>query len=155
MSCENFQQRISADLDGELSAADEQPLYEHLASCETCRAWRRDQMEIRVELQQWPEEELPAMTSQRVVQPVAATARVYRVPRVLAWAAAVLLLVQGVYVTSTLVGGPSADEESVPMLADEEVETIIISDKDRVSYSTFDNPLAIGKPLLDSEDNGG
>jgi predicted anti-sigma-YlaC factor YlaD len=155
MYCEDYQQRISADLDGELSAADERLLWKHLASCETCRAWRRDQMQIRAALQQWPEEELPAIPTPRVTPPVTATTRVYRVPRVLAWAAALLLLLQGAYVTSTLVGGPQISEETSPMLAEDEVETIVLTEKNRVSYSTFDNPLAIGNTLHDLEDNGG
>ena len=40
MSCESFQDWISADLDGELSAADQDTLAGHLASCAGCRAHR-------------------------------------------------------------------------------------------------------------------
>jgi predicted anti-sigma-YlaC factor YlaD len=155
MNCEDFQQLISTEMDGELSPSDEKLLWEHLSSCETCRAWRRDQIEIRLELQRWPEEEMPAMAVPMAAQSEPPRARVYRVPRVLAWAAALLLFVQGAYVTSTLVSGPRMNGEPALMTSEDEVETIVITDKHRVSYSTTDNPLVIGKPLLDTQDNGG
>jgi len=134
MNCDKYQEMISAQMDNELSVDDEPTLWEHLAHCENCRAWRRDQLSLRDEFAAWPEESLPPSAwPLPPEQPV----RAYRVPRVLAWAAAILLLVEGAWIGRGLVSPPATqDDYSTP--DDEIVETIVLTQKDRVSHGVQD-----------------
>lgn len=154
MTCEQYQELISADLDAELRADEEPALWEHLAHCTVCRAWRRDQLAMRYEFERWPEETYPAITDGPVKRSRPAT-KVYRVPRVLAWAAAIVLLVQGALVTSSLMHTPDMRPD-LAATDEETVETIVLTAKDEVvRFSTTENPLIIGKPLTHPDENGG
>lgn len=133
MNGDMYRELISADLDGELREFEELGLWEHLPQCATCRGWRRDQIGLRHELQHWPEEALPSDLS-AIIAPVTRPARnVYRVPRVLAWTAGIVLLVQSAVTASTLTSRSSV---VMPYLtADQEtVETIVLTARDRVQY---------------------
>jgi predicted anti-sigma-YlaC factor YlaD len=155
MNCEQYQQLISADLDAELSADEEPGLWEHLAQCAECRRWRHDQLAIRNEFQRWPEESLPSMSAELALPPSRAKGKVYRIPRALAWAAVIVLLIQGVFVTSAIVRAPNTSEPLLALSEEETVETIVLTVKDRVSFSTTENPLMIGRPLTNPDENGG
>ena len=154
MNCEQYQEFASADLDGELDAENEPTLWEHLTRCETCRLWRRDLLAIRKEFQHWPEESLPSMPVESALPP-SARRKVYHIPRALAWAAAVVLLVQGVFLTAGIVRAPETAEPVIALPEEETVETIVLTVKDRVSFSTTENPLMIGNPATNPDENGG
>ena len=137
MNCDTHRESISADLDGELRESEELGLWEHLAQCADCRGWRRDQIGLRYELQHWPEEALPSDLS-AIIAPVARPARnVYRIPRILAWAAGIVILVQSAVTVSTLTSRSSVDMPYIT--ADQEtVETIVLTTRDRVQYEVHD-----------------
>jgi predicted anti-sigma-YlaC factor YlaD len=154
MNCEQYQELISADLDAELSAEEEPVLWEHLAHCAECRLWRREQLAIRGEFQRWPEETFPSMAAEAALLPTT-WRKVYHIPRVLAWAAVAVLLIQGALVTSKLVRSHDTEAPIIAVSPEETVETIVLTAKDRVSFSTTVNPLMIGKPVTNPGEDGG
>ena len=134
MTCADYQEWISADLDAELREDDEPALWDHLAGCPTCRGWRRDVQAIHTDFSRWPEEALPARDAPgQIVH----KSRVYHVPRLVAWAAILALFVEAFVLTSPLqrfratvppAGGPVI----------ETVETITLGPADRVEYRVVD-----------------
>jgi predicted anti-sigma-YlaC factor YlaD len=155
MSCEQYQELISADLDAELSAEEEPGLWAHLARCADCRRWRRDQLAMRGEFQRWPEEALPSMTAETMRLAPPAKRKTYHIPRALAWAAMVVLLIQGVFLTSAIVRAPNTAEPVITLSEEETVETIVLTTKDRVSFSTTENLMMIGGPVMNPDSDGG
>ena len=111
-------------------------------------------MAMRKEFQHWPEETLPSMVAEPALTP-AAKRHVYRIPKALAWAAVVVLLIQGVFVTSAIVRAPNTAEPVFALSEEETVETIVLTANDRVSFSTTENPLMIGRPVTNPDENGG
>lgn len=149
MSCDKYQEMISAQMDNELSVDEEPSLWEHLAHCENCRAWRREQLTLRDEFAAWPEESLPASAWPL---PPAEPVRAYRVPRALAWAAGILLLIEGAWIGRGLVGPRTPDDYSTP--DDDTVETIVLTQKDRVSHGVQDFVPDV-EPNTPKDKNGG
>ena len=152
MNCDVHRELISADLDGELRESEELGLWQHLTQCAECRGWRRDQIRIRYELQHWPEEALPSNVGEFFAPDTKSTRNVYRIPRVLAWAAGLVLLVQGAVTVSTLTSRSSLD---MPYLtADQEtVETIVLTARDRVQYEVHDTRYTI-EPESEGQNGG-
>jgi len=92
MSCERFEQIISAALDGEAGEGDLEELGAHLADCQACRSYRAAQLEIDGALE-------VALAEWRTAAAPVAAAREPRGARRIGFAAAAAILV------ASLVGG--------------------------------------------------
>ena len=152
MACEEYQKRISADLDGELRADEEIGLWEHLRDCADCCSWRRDQILIRAEFHRWPLEALPAKIAEPAPSRTRSRAHAYRVPRPLAWAAGILIVLQSTLSITSMLSRPveTADE---PLDTNGYVETITLTPADRTSFTVHSSrvPADNNKP----QRNGG
>ncbi len=60
MSCQVFEEALSAYIDGELSSQERDALEQHLATCDSCRAMLGELAALRDALRSLPEEELPS-----------------------------------------------------------------------------------------------
>jgi len=106
MECSKYHELISARLDGEISKEDERLLEEHLASCGECSAFYKSMIELQHSLKNWHNEKLPANIESAVLEravshpghnPISRLFRNhYRIPRVVAWGALLLILVLAV-----------------------------------------------------------
>ncbi|MBI3872557.1 MAG: zf-HC2 domain-containing protein [candidate division Zixibacteria bacterium] len=145
MNCEEYQEQISAEIDGELDAIAETALWQHLASCAACRDWRHDLLSIRREFRLWPEEPLPA-ESKTLIDPAAHRERMYRIPPALAWAAGLALLIGGTAI-GIHVGRGRTEPSQTPPADARQVETIVLTARDRVAYSVEDRrPTVVPQP---------
>ncbi len=59
MSCQVYEEMLSAYIDGELSSQDEQALEAHLATCDSCRSALSELRAVKAALASVPEEEVP------------------------------------------------------------------------------------------------
>jgi hypothetical protein len=152
MSCEPYLELISAELDVELDPDGEVNLWRHLSGCERCRNWRRDQLVIRRDLESWPEEALPERMQMPVPGVASKPSRVYRVPRPWAWAAGILILLQGSYLVSNSVHQPGGDAGDNA----DDAETILLTMEDRTRYGVEEFRLPGSEPgqkLIDGGQN--
>ena len=145
MTCTDYQEWISADLDAELGEEHGPELWAHLASCASCRQWRRDFQGIHADFLRWPEESLPEAGFEATPKRIIREMGVYRVPRLVAWAAVIAVFVEAAYIASPLVGAkrPASLAHS-PMI--ETVETITLGPADRVQYRVVDRGSAAIQP---------
>jgi len=141
MNCKEIQETISAEFDSE--ATDEQLVhaYRHLADCPKCRNWRREVLVIKGTFALHEDHPLPQSVTERLDRAERATQPVgkkqwksiYRVPRPLAWAAAVLIMLQIGWSSYQIAGGPRGSkiemDNGVP-------DTIVLTAIDRISSST-------------------
>ncbi len=102
MDCTTWEEKTSALVDGELDDAEASALFLHLASCRSCRDFYGKLAGLKDALHEswWeglsPGDERPRRSSpSEEKQPPGKTRRVLRVPRPLAVAAAIFLLVAG------------------------------------------------------------
>ena len=59
MSCQVFEEMLSAYIDGELSLQDKEALEKHLATCDSCRGALSEIMSVKTAIQAVPLEEIP------------------------------------------------------------------------------------------------
>ena len=106
MACEQFQEQISALVDGELTQEDQSLLFAHLASCSACRQFLQEVLDVRGSFQMTVPPQAPADLDGRVflrIQtaqairgrswPMRALSRRIALPAPFAIAAGVLILV--------------------------------------------------------------
>lgn len=136
MNCETVRETMSAELDGE--ATDEQlaPAYSHLAACADCRAWRREIIAVKGIFAALPEHPLPASIAGQLelagtASPRVGRRNVYRIPRLLAWAAAAVVVLS--------IGWSSHQALTRPVTTStaEVAETIVLTSRDRTSSSVM------------------
>ena len=122
MKCEYFREMLSAHLDGELSREEEEALDEHLEGCESCRVFaaaigglKEKAAADRVEtIPSGLEEKILSQTIKGSPKKESALGFIrgyYRVPRGLAWATAVLVLILAV---NSFRGVPDKSEMVAP-----------------------------------------
>lgn len=68
MSCQAFEEMLSAYIDGELSDADRQAVEEHLATCDSCKQALMEIRAVKIALQSLPQVEPPAELHVRIMQ---------------------------------------------------------------------------------------
>ena len=141
MDCEKIREIISAELDGE--ATDDQLVgaYRHLADCPECRNWRREVLVIKGTFAFREDHPLPPSVTEQLRRAESATPPVekkqwksiYRVPRPLAWVAAVLIVLQIGWSSYQIAAGPRGAkiemDNGVP-------DTIVLTAMDRISSTT-------------------
>ena len=66
MSCDSFQEKISALLDKELEAGEAETLFKHLAECHGCRGFLEKVIDVRVGLNSMPQAEVLPSLDRRV-----------------------------------------------------------------------------------------
>jgi hypothetical protein len=67
MDCEIYQENISRYIDNELDRAGEDDLFRHLASCEFCRVFIKDAMNLRSDLLSNKPVAVPEALNQRII----------------------------------------------------------------------------------------
>lgn len=149
MNCFDFQQLISASLDKELTHQEEQILAEHLKSCPNCTEFSKKLEELKATTLAWKNISIPIELEKQILKSTVKTASAkksvfsfisgyYRVPRSLAWASVLLLLI--LMVNSILNPVKSIVEaEKVEKLQPEipRVQKIVLTEKDVVkTYTT-------------------
>jgi anti-sigma factor RsiW len=103
VNCSKYHELISARIDGEISKKDEEILEKHLEGCKECAALEKSLVELQGSLKGWSDAELPASIEKSVLEkasyrkkhsPITKLFRDhYRIPRGVAWAAMLLILV--------------------------------------------------------------
>ncbi len=152
MTCDQYRELISADLDGELQPDEEVTLFTHLGTCDDCREWRRDQLMLRTGMHQWPQEALPEAIAVPPTMAQSTPRNSYRIPRVWAWAAAVLLLIQSALTVSSFTSNNSDTRVALDD-AHDATETIVLTTEDRTRYTVQSLPAVT--PVNDPTQNGG
>ncbi len=66
MTCNDYQEQISAYVDSELEPAGETALFAHLGICPTCRGFLKDTVQLRVDLRSQVSVAQPAALDRRV-----------------------------------------------------------------------------------------
>ena len=157
MDCDYFRELLSANRDGELTEQENRVLTAHLQTCLPCRAFADELAALGDALALWRPEPLPSTVKDQILARTmghAVNSRTgflrgyYRIPRSLAWAAilaVVLLLV------NTFAGQFSArrpDAPSKPPDGSVMVQKVVLTQKDLVSSYTIvggDHPSKGGK----------
>ncbi len=146
MNCEHCRQLISVAVDQELTEGERGSLDEHLAQCSECAQYAEQIRELERLTAEWEASVMPFDVEQAVLSRARAKPHgwlprlwsgSYRIPRPVAWAAAVLLLV----LTVDAVRGPSIPEQtgpvnSGPALIRPAVQKIVLTESDVVSTYT-------------------
>lgn len=147
MNCEHCRQLISALVDKELTEGERGSLDEHLAQCSECAQYSEQIRELERLTAEWESSAMPREIEQAILDRAKQKRHgwlprlwsgSYRIPRPVAWAAAVLLLVLAV----DAVRGPSIPEQTGPanggpVLVRPAVHKIVLTESDVVrTYTT-------------------
>jgi len=146
MNCEQYRELISARLDGEIENRELAALEAHLKQCETCTAFSRqlDQLHALVVESQptpMPDEVVETIMAKTYCRPGRWRRLVsghYRIPRPVAWAVAVALLMLAVdAVRSPNVFDQTGPAEGGPVMTTPAVQRIVLTESDVVrTYTT-------------------
>ncbi len=149
MQCPEVRELLSAELDAALPDEDAAAVFHHLATCALCRRWYREVRQTVSFLSSLETEPAPVAVRERVEQanadrpvPVDRPRRGarYQVPRPLAWAAAVLLVLQLGLISAQLAGFKPLTTDRV----EEEVPSmIVLTADDRTSATTVIQSAAV------------
>jgi len=142
MNCEDIRQTMSAELDGEAAEHDLIIAYRHLADCAICRSWRREVLAVHRDFPLWHDEPVPPAVAERLQQHEhqaqhragPGEKRIYRIPRPLAWAAAMILTIQVGWASYRLVLPPPPTQQQGESDAPAQ---IVLTAKDRVSSTVI------------------
>jgi predicted anti-sigma-YlaC factor YlaD len=157
MDCEQMQKDLSAELDGEVAEAELISVYRHLAECPRCRQWRRDIVSLRGAFACAEPSPLPAIIARRLQgsgyqrshRGEKSPTTGYRVPRPLAWAAALLFVLQTGWLALEW------SDSSANLSQDRPAETIILTGRDRTSSSILVRTASETDEINRSRQNGG
>ena len=150
MNCEQYRQLISALVDKELNSEERGSLDKHLADCSACKQYAEQVRELERLTSEWEASTMPPDVEQAVLartkaKPRGWLARVwndsYSIPRPLAWAAMLLLVLLSV--NGLLNRGGSAPEEELIISPEDSlhVQHIILTKADVVqTYTTGSAP---------------
>jgi len=142
MSCEDLQEIISAEADGEALEEELVAAYRHLADCAACRTWRRETLAVHQDFLLWHDEPIPETVAERLrkqerrsqERAVPHESRVYRIPRPVAWAAAAILTLQVGWASYRLVLLPPPAQQQ----GESDAPTkIVLTARDRVSSTVI------------------
>jgi len=158
MDCDYFRELLSANRDGELTEQENRVLTAHLQTCLPCRAFADELSALGDALALWRPEPLPSMVKDQILGRTighAVNSRTgflrgyYRIPRSLAWAAilaVVLLLVNTI--ADPFSAHRQPDAASSPSVGSVRVQKVVLTQKDLVSSYTIvggDHPSKGGK----------
>ena len=148
MSCEKYQEMISAKLDSELFGEEQKVLSSHLESCPECRRFA-DELESFMQLSSSSQtEQMPPALETRILDRTVRSAGerkslwrffhgYYRVPRGVAWAAmlAALLLITDAIVKTDLQPVTTNETAVESETTDSGIRRIVLTEDDIVSTS--------------------
>jgi anti-sigma factor RsiW len=147
MNCEQYRQLISALVDKELNEGEQVILNEHLTQCSECVQYSEQIRELGRLTTEWEASAMPSDLEQAILErakqkPQGWLGRLwggsYRIPRPVAWAAAVAILV----LTINAVGPPGGSDrigpaEGSPVMTRPVVQRIVLTESDVVrTYTT-------------------
>ncbi len=149
MLCSDYQELISAQLDKELTPAEEQALSAHLKECTVCSDFAKKIAELKNLATSWENEPMPKALERQIL---ARTTHIgieklpvfnfmaghYKVPKGLAWATVVLFFV---LLFNTFLGPLTArhgpDEARPTMTEKTGVQKILLTERDVVQVHTM------------------
>ena len=152
MSCEKYQELISALIDDEIGKDERLALDRHMAECHDCRREYERLLDMSVKLRdnrlaQMPDD-VEAKIRESIRQPAAQETPAmhiwrgtYRIPRPVAWVAAAALMILAL---NAFIPGKQPEKRLViPQSQSQTVQTITLTEADIVSLSTEVNQSAV------------
>jgi anti-sigma factor RsiW len=151
VNCEKYQELISAFIDGELSISEETELKAHIDDCPECRKTLDEIKELRALMEKDRPAVMPADIEKRILLDVQKGKKTrkgllgflggyYRIPRGVAWASLVLLLLLTV---NSLVNPFRQQQESImagkDMGTEIKVQMIELTEVDVIGVRTISN----------------
>jgi len=150
LKCKDYKEMVSAQMDGEISPEEEQELNEHLKTCSECLSFAEEMQAMKADLPVWNDIQVPSDVEHKILNKtvykrgnvkksiLSVFAGYYRIPRGLAWASGVIILVLIVNAVINLNGFLQKSE--IPELRQANqpiIQKVTITENDLVSYSAF------------------
>jgi anti-sigma factor RsiW len=151
MNCTRYRELISARRDGEITPDELAELEGHLQDCPDCRSFAGELENLGEALADRPREQLPEMIEQRILsdtigakapaapRPAGFLRGYYRVPRGLAWAGILALVVLVFFQILAPFSKESRKGTPTPII-DQSSQHIVLSQRDIVYTHSFHEP---------------
>lgn len=154
MNCTRYRELISARRDGEITPDELTDLEQHLRDCPDCRSFARELEELGETIAERPQEQIPEGIERRILSDTigakapSASRRAgflrgyYRIPRSLAWAGIVALVVLVFFQIFTPLSKNTQKLAPAP-IEDQPSQHIVLSQRDIVYTHSFHEPSDI------------